>query len=77
MLRDRPDYPIPERYPRYDGAKSQRGRDRRRGIALLVLVALLFATMDILFFNHVERSGSRPAGNVPENSSTGDRRGRQ
>lgn len=71
MVRDRPDYPIPERFPQHEGAKAQRGREWRRGITLLVWVVLLFAVMDVLFFNQVLRSGPHPAGNVPGSLTTG------
>lgn len=59
MRRDRPDYPLPERHPDRKREKSPRRWGWEKGIALLLVLALLFAAMDILFFNNVVRIGPR------------------
>lgn len=42
-----------------------------RGLVLLMLLAVLFAAMDILFFNNVARIGSRPVISAPGDTSSG------
>lgn len=71
MRRGQPIYPLPERFSGRAQEERPRPSGWKRGLVLLMLLAVLFAAMDILFFNNVSRIGSRPVISAPADTSSG------